>query len=124
MFSTIPSEGRSWNIHLRQNHPQSQGLIYIDDHNFPDIEDYGGDLKKEYILLDVQKAIWMKTKNIISILLIPTFKEKEPPKFKEVPEEQAKTKVYEHYERPMSCKSGHAVKRSNETMATCARCSW
>ena len=38
-----------------------------------------------------------------------------------------KTKVYEYYERPMSCKIfpiyGRTVKRSRETRATCARCS-
>ena len=32
-----------------------QGLIYINDYNIPDIEEYGNYLKKEYNLLDVKK---------------------------------------------------------------------
>ena len=94
---------------------QTQGLIYIHDYNIPDIEEYGNELKKEYNLLDVKKATWITTKNISSTPLLLTFKEKEPPIFKEIPEEQAKTKVYEYFERPMSCKTflkyGHTAKR-------------
>ena len=41
-------------------------------------------------------------------------------------EEQAKTKVYEYYERPMSCKKclkyWHTVHKCRETIAACARC--
>ena len=39
---------------------QSQGLIYIDDYNIPDIEDYGSELENEYNFLEVQKATWIK----------------------------------------------------------------
>ena len=68
-------------------------LIYIHDYNIPDIEDFGSELKKEFNLLDVKKATWIKTKNINSTPLLLTFKEKEPSRFIEIPGEQAKTKV-------------------------------
>ena len=52
---------------------QIQGLIYIHDHNVLDINDYGSELRKEYNLLDVQKATWIKTKNITSTPLLLNF---------------------------------------------------
>ena len=82
---------------------QSEGLIYIHDYKISDIDDFGSELKKEYNLLDVKNAIWMIIKNTTSTPLLLTFKEKEPPRFIETPREQAKTKVYEFHERPMSC---------------------
>ena len=83
---------------------QRHGLIYIHDYNIPDMEEYGDELKKEYNLLDVKKATWLTTKNISFTLLLLTFKEKETPIFIEIPGEQAKTEVFEYFERPMSCK--------------------
>ena len=38
----------------------SQGLIYIYEYNISDIEDYDNELKKEFNLLDVKKATWIK----------------------------------------------------------------
>ena len=74
----------------------------------------------------MKKATWIKTKNITSTPLLLTFKEKEPPTFIQIPREQAKTKVYEYYQRPMSCKKclryGHTLKRCHETIATYAMC--
>ena len=103
-------------------------MIHIHDYNIPDIKDYGSELKKEYSLLDVQKATWITTKNITFAQLPLTFKEKEPPIFIEIPGEQAKTEVSEYYERPMSSNTclryGHTVKICHETIATCARCSY
>ena len=102
-------------------------MIYIHDYNFPDIDDFGSELKKQYNLLDVQKATLIKIKNTTSTQLLLTFKEKEPPKFKEIPGKQVKTKVHEYYERPTSCRTcvrcGHTVKICHVTVATCARCS-
>ena len=51
---------------------QSKRLIYIDDYNIPDICGYGTELKKEYNLLDVQKATSIKTKNTTSTSLLLT----------------------------------------------------
>ena len=106
---------------------QSQGLIDIHDYKILDFEDYGSELKKENNLLDVQKATLIKTKAITSTPPILTFKEKELPRFIEVPGEQVKTKVFDYYERPMSCKTclryGYTAKRCRETIATCTRCS-
>ena len=94
---------------------QSQGLMYIHDYNIPDIEEYGNELKKEYNFLDKKKATWITTKNIPSTPLLLTFKEKIPPKFTEIPGEKAKTKVFEYFERPMTCKIclkyGHTAKK-------------
>ena len=88
------------------------------DSNIPDIEDYDNELKKEYNLLDVNKATWLKTRNLTSTPLLLTFKEKEPQRFIKIPGEQAKSKAYEYYERPMSYKTclryGHTVKRCHE----------
>ena len=73
-----------------------------------------------------KKQLAKKNKNITFTPFLLTFKEREPPGFLEIPEEQAKTKVYEFYERPMSCKKflkyGHTVKGCHETIVTCARC--
>ena len=106
---------------------QSHGLIYFNDYNIPEIEDYDSELKKEHNLLDVKKATWIKTKTITSTPLLLTFKEKEPPMIIENLGEQAKTKVYEYYERPRNCKTclkyGHTVKIYHETIATRAKCS-
>ena len=59
--------------------------------------------------------------------LLLTFKEREPPIFIEIPGEQAKTKIYEHYEILISCKKclrcGHTKKECHEAIAMCARCS-
>ena len=82
-----------------------EGLIYIHDYNISDIDDYDIELKKEYNLLDLQKTTWIKTKNNTSTPLQLISNEKEPPKFIKIPGEQAKTKVCEYYERPMSCKT-------------------
>ena len=75
---------------------------------------------KEYNLSDVQKATWIKTKNITSTPLLLTFKEKYPPIFFEIPGEQAKTKVFEKYRRPMryeKClKYGHPVNKCRVTI--------
>ena len=101
--------------------------IYIHDYNIPDIDYYDCEIKKECNLANVQKSTWIKTKNTTSTPVRLTFKEKEKPRFIEIPGEQAKTKVHELYERPMSCKTclryGHTLKSSHETKATCARCS-
>ena len=106
---------------------QSKALIDIHEYNILDIDEYGSELKKEYSLSDVQETTWIKTTNITSTPLLLTFKEKEPPRFKEIPREHADTKVYEYYEKPMSCKKclkyGHTVKKYCEKIATCARCS-
>ena len=71
---------------------ESKDLIYIQDYNIPDIDDYDSELKKEYNLYDAQKATWIKTKNTTSTPLLLTFKEKEPPRFKEIPENKQKLK--------------------------------
>ena len=71
-------------------------MIYIHDYNILDIEDYGSELKLEFNLLNVQKSNLDKTKSITSTPLLLTFKEKEPPKFLEIPGDQTKTKVYEY----------------------------
>ena len=106
---------------------QSQGLIYIHEYNIPDIEEYGNELKKEYNVLDLKKATWIPTKNISSTPFLLTFKEKEPPRFIEILGEQAKTKVFEYFERPRSCKTclkfEHTAKKCHETIATFAWCS-
>ena len=103
---------------------QNHALIYINDYKIPDIDDYSSELKK-FNLLDVKKATQKKTKNITSTPLLLNFKEKEPPRFIQMPGEQAKTIVYKYYERSMSCKTylryGHTVKTCHETIATCAR---
>ena len=70
---------------------QSKGLIYIHDYNIPVIDDYGNELKKEYNLIDVKKATWIKTKNTTSTPLLQTFKGKEPPSFIENPGEQERS---------------------------------
>ena len=57
---------------------QSNGLVYIHDYNIPDIDDNDSELKKEHSLSVVQKATWIKTKNITSAPLLLTFKKKEP----------------------------------------------
>ena len=66
-----------------------------------------------------------KNQKLTSTPLLLTFKEKEPPRFVEIPVEQAKIKVYEYYEKPMSCKTclgyGHTVKIFHGTIATCAK---
>ena len=75
----------------------------------------------------MQEATYTKTENTTSTSHQLTFKEKEQLKSKENPEERAKTKVYECYERPMSYKTclkyGHIVKTCRETIATRAKCS-
>ena len=55
------------------------------DCNISDIEEYGNKLKKDCNLLDVKKATWITTKNISSTQLLLTFKEKEPPRFIDMP---------------------------------------
>ena len=55
---------------------ESKGLIYIHNYNIPYIEEHGSKQKEEYNLLDVQKQTWIKTKNITSIPLLLTLKEK------------------------------------------------
>ena len=84
MFSTIQRKDGSRNIRVRKNQSKPR-LIYIHDYNIPDIEDYSRELKKEYNLLDVKKATWIKIKNIAFTPLLLTFKEKEPPIFIEIP---------------------------------------
>ena len=76
---------------------QSKGLIYIYDFIIPDIDGYCSELKEQRNLSDVQKATSMKTKNITSTPLLLTFKEKEPPRFIELPGEQAKINFTEYY---------------------------
>ena len=70
----------------------------------------------------------IKTKNITSTPFLLTFKETELPRLKEIPGEQAKTKVFEYYKWPISCmiclKYWHTVKRCHESKATCASCIW
>ena len=55
---------------------QSKGLIYIQDYKNLDIDDFGRELKKKYNPSEVQKATWLKPKNITSTSLLLTFKEK------------------------------------------------
>ena len=54
----------------------------------------------------------------MSTLLLISFNEKEPIKYLEIPGEEAKTKVYEYYEMPMSFKKcleyGHMLKRCHK----------
>ena len=68
-------------IFARDKINQTKGLINIHDYNIPDIDDYCSELKKEYIIPDLQKKkTWIKTKNITSTPLLLTFKGKEPPR--------------------------------------------
>ena len=66
----------------------------------------------------MQKATWSKSKDITSTPLLLTFKEKEPPRSIEIPGEQARNQVHEHYEQLISCKKypnyGHTVIRYRE----------
>ena len=55
---------------------QSRGMVYIHDYNIPDIEHYCNELKKEYSLIGVQKATWLKNKDITSTPLLMNFKQK------------------------------------------------
>ena len=109
---------------------QCKGLIYIQDHNVSDnntADNFCSRLQKEYNLHEVQKAIWIKTKNPNSTPLLLTFRENEPPRFLNIPGESAKTKVYEYFERPMNCKKcleySHTVKNCRKQTPTCAKCS-
>ena len=63
MFSAIPRRVEVENFACDKIN-QNKGLVYIHDYNIPDIEDYGSELKKEYNLLDVQNATWIKTKKL------------------------------------------------------------
>ena len=49
---------------------QSKGLIYIQDFNILDIDDYDSERKKENDLWDIQKVTWIKTKNTTSTQLL------------------------------------------------------
>ena len=62
-----------------------------------------------------KKTTLITTKNISSTLILLNFKEKEPPRFIEITGEEAKTKIFEDFERPMRC-----AKRCHETIATCS----
>ena len=53
-------------------------MIYIKDYNTKDFIEYSEELKREFNLLDVQKATWIETKNLTSTPLLLTFAEKEP----------------------------------------------
>ena len=70
--------------------------------------------RKSINLSDVQIATRIKTKNTTFTPLLLTFQDKEPPRFIETQGEQAKTEVYEYFERLMSCKKylryGHTLK--------------
>ena len=82
-------------------------------------------------MLEVQYSILSRytkeNKNFTSSPFLLTFKEKEEPRFIEIPGEQAETKANDYYDRPMSCmtclKNGHTVNGCRETIATCPRCS-
>ena len=114
-------------IFARDRIGQGQGLIYIHNSSILVIYDYDRELKKEYNLSDVQKATLIKNKNTTSTPCPLTFKEKEPPRFIESSGGQAQTKIYEYFERTMSCKRfleyEHTVNRSRETIARFAKCS-
>ena len=107
---------------------QSKGLIYLygDKHQIHN-EAYQKDLKKEFKLVDVELARWIKPRNPNVKAVLITFRENIPPKYLDILGEQAKTKVNEYFEKPMSCQNclryGHTTKRCKETRPTCARCS-
>ena len=84
---------------------QSKGMIYIQKYNTTDFTEYREQLKKEFNLLDVQKSTWFITKNQTSTSTLITFKEKEAARFLDILREQAKIKLYDYYERPISCKN-------------------
>jgi len=53
-------------------------MVYIYDYNVPDsgFEEYSTNLKNASNLVHVQKAFWIKNKNITATPLILTFREK------------------------------------------------
>ena len=124
--STFSRKDRSWNIRSRRHqpkkrpdpHPRLQNLGYwkIRHWNKERVQPLGcarNNLDKN------RKHCFYST---------PTdLKKKKPPRFIEFPGKQVKTKVYQYYERPMTCKTclryGHTVKIYRKTIAACARCS-
>ena len=92
-------------------------MIDIQNFNKTNFLEYSEQLKKEFNPLDVQKTTWIKTKNPTYTSFLIALKKT---RYLDIPGEQAKTKVYEYYKRPMSCKKcfqyGYTLKRYDLTV--------
>ena len=89
-------------------------MIYIQQYSTADFTEKSEQLKKEFNLLDVQKATKIKSKNLIFNLFLFTLKWKVPFIYLSIHGEQTKTKVCKYYEGPMNCKKKSWVRKHIE----------
>ena len=96
--------GKSCNVQKHNTMNTCQGIIYVYEYDIQNIQSFKEGLQKEYPIVDVAPATWLKPKNLNASAFIDTFELLHLPDTLRIPGERP-TKVYKYYNRPMFCQN-------------------
>jgi hypothetical protein len=104
----------------------SKGIIYIQEYDVDDIDEFRNGLMENYNITRAEPAPFIKPKSAQTKAFILTFDQETPPKYLYIPGERYDTVVYPYHERPKLCQNcqhyGHTKNRCAKPIR-CRKCS-
>lgn len=120
------AEGIACTIKEHPSFNNSVGIIYVNDFDISDLDEFKAGLMEKYGVVNVEKATFIKPKEPTTQAFLLSFKQQYLPYSIYIPGERQDTKVYPFKNKPMMCKScqdyGHTAKRCKKTEKICRRC--
>ena len=119
-------DGKSCHVEPHSHRNSSKGLIFIKEFDVCDVAPLK-DYLREFNVIGVEPAPFIKTKSITTKAFIITFSTPKTPYSIYIPGERSDTQVQPFRNRPMMCQKclsyGHTQKRCRSEVACCRRCS-
>ena len=119
-------DGKSCHVEPHSHRNSSKGLIFIKEFDVCDVAPLK-DYLREFNVIGVEPAPFIKTKSITTKAFIITFSTPKTPYSIYIPGERSDTQVQPFRNRPMMCQKclsyGHTQKRCRSEIACCRRCS-
>ena len=119
-------EGKSCKVEPHSHRNSSKGLVFIKEFDVDDVtllKDY----LREFDVIAVEPAPFIKTKSKTTKAFILTFNSPKTPYSIYIPGERSDTQVQPFKNRPMMCQKcltyGHTQKRCRSEISSCRRCS-
>lgn len=102
------------------------GIIYVNDFDIDNLEEFKAGLQKAYGVTDLEKASFIKPKNEETQAFLVTFGQQYLPYSIYIPGERHDSRVYPLLNRPMMCKIcqeyAHTAKRCKAEQVICRKC--
>lgn len=92
-------------VTTHHSYNSSKGIVYIRDYDIKNIPSFEEGLKMNCNVSEVTQAHWIKPKNDDCKAFSVSFNQTRTPNSIYIPGEQSRTKVYEHFPRPLFCKN-------------------